>query len=212
MTKLRNIKLKHIILGLFLLFCVLSPGKNIAMNSDNEAMNHHDNGAAMNSNNGAVPGSFESYYTEAAYNPNKTSLTETIIINIVGREGYLLGVKGNIIDWIGTSIYNYHTKHNKRKSGLYLNKFLLYGGLKIKITENLYLDVYYSFLKLIPYYIIDVFILNTNSLFLAFVSFLTFSINIRIYKKFYLSISPIHLIIYKILELKAHMFYAGHLS
>ena len=172
-AKIRNIKLKKIILVGFLLFSLLSTTKNIA-----------------------------------TYNPNNTKLAKTVTEKILGENGFLFGFRGNIIDWIGTSIYNHYTKHNLRKSGLYHGKFFVYGGIKIKITTNVYLDVYYSLLKVIPFWIIDVKIISPNMAQLFLFSFLTFSINIRINKNFYLSISPIHYILYKWIELEIYAYYA----
>ena len=95
----------------------------------------------------------------ATDNPNdENNIIKTVTEKILGELGYLCGFRGNIIDWIGTSIYNHYTKHRLRKAGWYHGKFYIYGGKKIEITTNVYLDVYYSFLKLIPFFIIDIFI------------------------------------------------------
>lgn len=163
-AKIRNIKLKKIILVGFLFLFSLQP--NVATEQPND----------------------------------ETSYIKTVTEKILGENGFLFGFRGNIIDWICTSIYNHYTKHNLRKSGLYHGKFFVYGGIKIKITTNVYLDVYYSLLKVIPFWIIDVKIISPNMALLFLFSFLTFSINIRINKNFYLSISPIHYIFYKWIE------------
>ena len=130
---------------------------------------------------------------------NITKTIKTVTEKILGKNGYLFGFRGNIIDWIGTSIYNHYTKHNLRETGWYHGKFYIYGGGKIKITKNLYLDVYYSFLKLIPFFIIDIFIYKFI-LAVTLFAFITISINIRIYKNFYLAIAPMSWIGYKILD------------
>ena len=163
-AKIRNIKLKKIILVGFLFLFSLQP--NVATEQPND----------------------------------ETSYIKTVTEKILGKNGFLLGFKGNIIDWGCTSVYNHYTKHNLRKSGLYHGKFFVYGGIKIKITTNVYLDVYYSLLKVIPFWIIDVKIISPNMAQLFLFSFLTFSINIRINKNFYLSISPIHYILFKWIE------------
>ena len=146
----------------------------------------------------------------ATEQPNdETSYIKTVTKKIIGKYGFLLGFRGNIIDWIGTSIYNHYTKHNLRKTGWYRGQFYIYGGIKIKITKKVYLDVYYSLLKLLPFLFFDGFIYNCQYLPLLIpVSFLTFSINIHINKDFYLSISPIHYIIWKIIELGVLGYYA----
>ncbi len=148
----------------------------------------------------------------ATEQPNdENNIIKTVTKKILGENGYLLGFRGNIIDWICTSVYNHYTKHNSRKAGWYHGKFYIYGGIKFKITKNLYLDVYYSLLKLIPFWIIDVKIISPKMADLFFYSLLTISINIRINKSFYLSISPIHYIGYKIIDLN-HTIYYFHAS
>ena len=145
----------------------------------------------------------------ATEQPNDENNTiKNITEKILGENGYLFEFRGNIIDWIGTSIYNHYTKHNLRKTGWYHGKYFIYGGIKINITKNVYLDVYYSLLKFIPFWIIDVKIISQRMLDYWYVSLLTISINIRINKKFYLSISPIHYIIFKYFEVTANAFYA----
>ena len=140
---------------------------------------------------------------------NKINLIKTITKIMLGSNGFLIGFRGNIIDWIGTSVYNHYTKHNERESWRYHGKSSVYGGIKINITKNVYLDIYYSLLKLIPFFIIDVAIYNNQYVFpLILVSFLTFSINIRINKNFYLAISPIHYILFKLIELRKYGFFA----
>ena len=181
MPKLRNIKLKHTILVSFLLYSLFFSVKNIAIGT-RIAADEHEN--------------------------NITKTIKTVTEKILGENGYLFGFRGNIIDWIGTSIYNHYTKHNLRETGWYHGKFYIYGGGKIKITKNLYLDVYYSLLKLITFWIIDVKIISQRMLEYWCVSLLTISINIRINKIFYLSISPIHYILCKWIELQATAFYA----
>ena len=172
-AKIRNIKLKHTILVVFLFLLSLQP--NVATEQPND----------------------------------ETSYIKTVTKKIIGENGFLLGFRGNIIDWIGTSIYNHYTKHNLRKAGLYRGQFSIYGGLKIKITKNIYLDIYYSLLKLLPFLFFDGFIYNCQYLPLLIpVSFLTFSINIRINKNFYLSISPIHYILWKCIESGIYAYYA----
>ena len=152
---------------------------------------------------------FSLHPNEATDNPNdENNIIKTVTKKILGGNGYLFGFRGNIIDWIGTSIYNHYTKHNLKETGWYHGKFYIYGGEKIKITKNLYLDVYYSLLKIIPFWIIDVKIISQRMLEYFFVSLLTISINIRINKNFYLSISPIHYILCKWIELQADAFYA----
>ena len=152
---------------------------------------------------------FSLHPNEATDNPNdETSYIKTVTKFLLGKNGFLFGFRGNIIDWIGTSIYNHYTKHNSRKAGWYHGRFFVYGGIKIKITKNVYLDIYYSFLKFIPFWIIDVKIISQRMLDYWYISLLTISINIRINKNFYLSISPIHYIIYKIFELQSYAFYA----
>ena len=181
MTKPRSINLKNITLVPFLLFYVLATFKNIATSSDN---------------------------VDTEQSNDETSYIKTVTEKILGENGFLFGFKGNIIDWICTSVYNHYTKHNLRKSGLYHGKFFVYGGIKIKITTNVYLDVYYSLLKVIPFWIIDVKIISPNMAQVFLFSFLTFSINIRINKNFYLSISPIHYILYKWIELEVYAYHA----
>ena len=172
-AKIRNIKLKKIILVGFLFLFSLQP--NVATEQPND----------------------------------ETSYIKTVTKKIIGKYGFLLGFRGNIIDWIGTSIYNHYTKHNLRKTGWYRGQFYIYGGIKIKITKKVYLDVYYSLLKLLPFLFFDGFIYNCKYLPLLIpVSFLTFSINIRVYKDFYLSISPIHYIIWKCIESGTYAYYA----
>ena len=122
----------------------------------------------------------------ATEQPNDETSYIKVTKFLLGENGYLFGFRGNIIDWIGTSIYNHYTKHNSRKTGLYHGKYFIYGGIKINITKNVYLDVYYSLLKLIPFYIIDVKIISQRMLDYWYVSLLTISINIRINKKFYI--------------------------
>lgn len=140
---------------------------------------------------------------------DETSYIKTVTEKILGEKGgYLFGFRGNVIDWICTSVYNHYTEHNLRKTGWYHGKFYIYGGIKFKITKNLYLDVYYSLLKLITFWIIDVKIISQRMLEYWCVSLLTISINIRINKNFYLSISPIHYILCKWIELQADAFYA----
>ena len=173
MTKPRSINLKNITLVPFLLFYVLAPFKNIATSSDN---------------------------VDTEQSNDDTSYIKTVTEKILGELGYLCGFRGNIIDWICTSTYNYYTDHNLRKTGWYHGRFYIYGGIKIKITKNLFLDVYYSFLKLIPFYIIDVNIYGGYMYILTLFAFITISINIRIYKNFYLSIAPMSWIGYKILD------------
>ena len=138
---------------------------------------------------------------------DETSYIKTVTEKILGKDGYLCGFRGNIIDWICTSIYNHYTKHNSRRAGWYHGKFYIYGGRKIEITKNVYLDVYYSFLKLIPFLIIDVKIIRPEMADRYYISFFTFSINIRIYKNFYLAISPIYYIYSKIIELSHILYY-----
>lgn len=129
---------------------------------------------------------------------------KTVTEKILGGNGYLCGFRGNIIDWIGTSIYNHYTKHRLRKAGWYNGKFYIYGGKKIEITKNVYLDIYYSFLKLIPFFIIDIFIYKFI-LAVTLFAFITISINIRIYKNFYLAIAPMSWIGYKILDFLVYL-------
>ena len=182
MTKPRSINLKNITLVPFLLFYVLAPFKNIATSSDN---------------------------VDTEQSNDDTSYIKTVTEKILGELGYLCGFRGNIIDWICTSTYNYYTDHNLRKTGWYHGRFYIYGGIKIKITKNLFLDVYYSLLKLIPSLFFDGFIYNCQYLPLLIpVSFFTFSINIRVYKNFYLSISPIHYILWKCIESGTYAYYA----
>ena len=146
----------------------------------------------------------------ATEQPNdETSYIKTVTKKIIGSDCFFLGFRGNIIDWGCTSVYNHYTKHNEKNTGLYRGQFSIYGGLKIKITKNIYLDIYYSLLKLLPYLFFDGFIYNFQYLIpLIPVSFLTFSINIRVYKDFYLSISPIHYIIWKCIEAGTYAYYA----
>ena len=150
---------------------------------------------------------FKNIATEQSNDEN--NIIKNVTKKILGKSGYLLGIRGNIIDWICTSVYNHYTEHNSRKAGWYHGKFYIYGGIKIKITKKVYLDVYYSLLKLIPSLFFDGFIYNCQYLPLLIpVSFLTFSINIRINKKFYLAISPIHYILWKCIELGIYACYA----
>ena len=168
-AKIRNIKLKKIILVGFLFLFSLQP--NVATEQPND----------------------------------ETSYIKTVTKKIIGEHGFLLGFRGNVIDWICTSVYNHYTKHNEKNTGLYHGRFFVYGGIKIKITKNVYLDVYYSFLKVIPFYIIDLFIFcGRGDVLMILISFITISINIRIYKNFYLSISPIHYILYKRIEVEVY--------
>lgn len=140
---------------------------------------------------------------------NKINLIKTVTKKIIGRDGLFFGFRGNIIDWGCTSVYNHYTKHNEKNTGLYRGQFSIYGGLKIKITKNIYLDIYYSLLKLLSLLFFDGFIYNCQYLIpLIPVSFLTFSINIRVYKNFYLAISPIHYILLKLIELRKYGFFA----
>ncbi len=146
----------------------------------------------------------------ATEQPNdEDNIIKKVTKKILGEKGsYLFGFRGNIIDWISTSTYNYYTDHNLRKTGWYHGKFYIYGGIKFKITKNLFLDVYYSFLKLIPFYIIDLFIFcGLGDILKILISFITISINIRINKNFYLSISPIHYILFKLIELRKYAYF-----
>ena len=118
---------------------------------------------------------FKNIATEQSNDEN--NIIKNVTKKILGKSGYLLGIRGNIIDWICTSVYNHYTEHNSRKAGWYHGKFYIYGGIKIKITKKVYLDVYYSLL-------------------------------IRINKKFYLAISPIHYILWKCIELGIYACYA----
>ena len=172
MPKIRNIKLKHTILVAFLLLSIFLSVKNIATSSDNIATEQPN---------------------------NETSYIKTVTEKILGEVGYLCGFRGNIIDWICTSIYNHYTEHDLRKEGWYNGKFYIYGGRKFEITKNVYLDVYYSLLKLIPFFIFDVIICD-HMYHHALVSLLTININIHIYKNFYLAIAPISWIGYKIID------------
>ena len=175
MTKLPNIKLKHTILRSFLLLSIFSSVKNIAIGTRINTVNHENN------------------------------IIKNVTKILLGENGFLFGFRGNVIDWICTSIYNHYTEHNLRKAGFYHGRFFVYGGIKIKITKNVYLDVYYSFLKVIPFYIIDLFIFcGRGDVLMILISFITISINIRIYKNFYLSISPIHYILYKRIEVEVY--------
>ena len=135
---------------------------------------------------------------------HENNIIKKVTEKILGELGYLCGFRGNFIDWIGTSIYNHYTKHNLRKTGWYNGKFYIYGGRKFEITKNVYLDVYYSFLKLIPFFIIDIFIYKFI-LAVTLFAFITISINIRIYKNFYLAIAPMSWIGYKILDFLVYL-------
>ena len=140
---------------------------------------------------------------------HENNIIKNVTKILLGENGFLFGFRGNVIDWICTSIYNHYTEHNLRKAGFYHGRFFVYGGIKIKITKNIYLDIYYSLLKLLPFLFFDGFIYNCQYLPLLIpVSFFTFSINIRVYKNFYLSISPIHYILWKCIESGTYAYYA----
>lgn len=147
---------------------------------------------------------FSLHPNEARENHNN-NIIKTVTEKILGEVGFLFGFSGNIIDWICTSTYNHYTEHNLREAGWYHGKFFIYGGRKFEITKNVYLDVYYSFLKLIPFFIIDVNIYGGWRYLLTLYAFITISINIRIYKNFYLAIAPIHYILYKIMVSLVYM-------
>ena len=89
MTKLRNIKLKHTILGSFLLLSIFSSVKNIAIGTRINTVNHENN------------------------------IIKNVTKILLGENGFLFGFRGNVIDWICTSIYNHYTEHNLRKAGFY---------------------------------------------------------------------------------------------
>lgn len=205
MTKPRSINLKNISLGLFLLYSLLFSVKNIATN-------HNRNGESIyiitdsRRNEEDINRLFVTTRNRIILRTDTDTL-QAIIYNLYIYNSF--GTMRNIIrlllivDSTCISLYNYFTEHNKRKSKLYLHKFLLYTGIKINITKNFYLDLYFSLLK------------SSLPLFLFFkfgdVGYLLRSIqlciNIRIYKNFYLSFNPMPFINIGLLHISSFFFH-----
>ena len=219
MPRIRNIKLKNITLGWFLLFYVLAPTKSIATNPDNVAHDNEGvNNEAINHNNEAID------HDNANINPivliQRIRNQEIRFIYIFYKSIRNFCAAFYIVYSTCISLYNYFTGHNKRKSKWYLHKYFLYASRKINITKNFYLDLslnllifsFYLFLFNIPRPRNVEFNIPRNvEILLKYAISLLRSIqlyiNIRIYKNFYLSFNLTGAIIVFILHIFVTDFY-----
>ena len=170
-TKPHNIKLKGITLGLFLLFCVLCPVKNIAMHNPPVVMN---NSHVVMNNSPVVMN-------------NSPIVTDNSGIVLAA----LYGIITIVLDSIIPSLYNYFTGHNKIKHGWYRNKFFLYAGRKINITKELYIDLYFSIYR----FLLEIYFSpNEKKFSLTWFMLSLVSFNIRVYKEFYISFTTLSVV------------------
>ena len=196
MPKLHNIKLKHTILGSFLLLSLLSPFKNIAANHENGDTNY-----IITSYNANIPkDSWLASTNHVVLRTNTYTLhniwSKLNLYNKLGACRFIYSILF-IEDSIYTSLYNHYTEHNKREQGWYHGKFFVYFGEKINITKNFHLDLYFSLLNfgvnLFVYYILtkDFLFLNfTKEVLPLIILILSVDINICIYKNFYFCLKP----------------------
>ena len=53
-----------------------------------------------------------SLHPNVARENHNNNIIKTVTEKILGKNGFLFGFRGNIIDWVCTSVYNHYTKHN----------------------------------------------------------------------------------------------------
>ena len=200
MTKLHSINLKGITLGWFLLLSVLCPVKNIATNSN---IRNEEPIYILTNSRGEID---MSRWGTRNYTVLKTDINTAYMISRMLKVDDALGKLRNIyrllliIGSISTSLYNYFTGHNKKKNGWYFSKFPIYFGIKKNFTKSFQQDLYFSlftFFLYLPAYLL------TGNLIPLLLGTIYYDINIRIYKNFYLSLSPKYFIFIGILHIQS---------